>query len=75
MENRSTDLAFYLPISHAVSQDWTIARSFQVLFSCMQHGCRCSDDPAEYSQAKVLYDRWKRWVELGVFEQIYAMLS
>lgn len=33
-------------------------------------GLRCCDAPAEYGPPKTLYNRWKRWSDMGVFAQI-----
>ncbi|AML51715.1 transposase [Falsihalocynthiibacter arcticus] len=40
-----------------------------------RNGLRWCDAPTEYGPAKTLYNRWKRWSDLGVFAQILAGLS
>jgi len=42
---------------------------------CLQRGYRWSDVPPEYGPAKTLYNRYKRWSETGVFEQIFKALA
>ena len=42
---------------------------------CIQRGYRWSDVPAEYGPAKTLYNRWKRWSAVGVFERIFETLA
>lgn len=40
-----------------------------------RNGLRWCDAPAEYGPPKTLYNRWKRWSDLGVFTQIFEGLS
>lgn len=42
---------------------------------CLQRGYRWSDVPSDYGPSKTLYNRYKRWVEAGVFEQIFKALA
>ena len=42
---------------------------------CLMRGYRWSDIPAEYGPAKTLYNRYKRWAEAGIFEQIFNALA
>ncbi len=37
------------------------------LFLCLQRGYLWSDVPAEYGQARTLYNRYRRWSEPGIF--------
>ena len=40
-----------------------------------RNGLRWRDAPAEYGPAKTLYNRWKRWSNMGVFARIMAGLA
>ena len=42
---------------------------------CLQRGYRWSDVPPEYGPSKTLYNRYKRWAEAGIFEQIFKALA
>jgi len=36
---------------------------------------RLCDAPAEYGRPKTLYNRWKNWIDMGVFAQIVMGLA
>ena len=40
-----------------------------------RNGLRWCDAPAEYGPPKALYNRWKRWSDMGVFAQIMTGLA
>ena len=40
-----------------------------------RNGLRWCDAPAEYGPHKTLYNRWKRWSDMGVFARIMAGLA
>ncbi len=40
-----------------------------------RNGLRWSDAPKEYVPAKTLYNRWKRWGEMGVFARMMEGLA
>lgn len=40
-----------------------------------RNGLRWRDAPREYGPAKTLYNRWKRWGDMGVFARIMAGLA
>jgi len=40
-----------------------------------RNGLRWCDAPAEYGPAKTLYNRWKRWSDMGVFARIMEGLA
>jgi len=42
---------------------------------CLQCGSRWSDIPVEYGPANTLYNRYKRWSEVGVFGRIFRTLA
>ena len=39
------------------------------------NGLRWSDAPKEYGPAKTLYNRWKRWGDMGVFARMMEGLA
>lgn len=40
-----------------------------------RNGLRWRDAPKEYGPSKTLYNRWKRWSEMGVFARIFEGLA
>lgn len=40
-----------------------------------RNGLRWCDAPAEYGPPKTLYNRWKRWSDMGVFARIRMGLA
>jgi transposase len=40
-----------------------------------RNGLRWCDAPAEYGPPKTLYNRWKRWSDMGVFARIMMGLA
>ncbi len=40
-----------------------------------RNGLRWCDAPAEYGPSKTLYNRWKRWSDMGVFARIMTGLA
>jgi len=40
-----------------------------------RNGLRWSDAPKEYGPAKTLYNRWKRWGDMGVFAWMMEWLA
>jgi len=40
-----------------------------------RNGLRWCDAPKEYGPAKTLYNRWKRWGDMGVFARMMEGLS
>jgi transposase len=41
----------------------------------IKHGLQWKDAPAGYGPHKTLYNRFRRWTELGVFDKIFSHLS
>jgi transposase len=67
-------LSPYFPKSHAkprVDDRWVLS----VIIFVNQNGLRWRDEPREYGPHKVLYNRWKRWSEVGVFTRMMEGLS
>ena len=42
---------------------------------CNRNGLRWGDAPPEYGAQKTLYNRWKRWSDMGVFARIMEGLA
>ena len=40
-----------------------------------RNGLRWCDAPAEYGPPKTLYNRWKRWSDMGIFARILMGLA
>ena len=40
-----------------------------------RNGLRWCDAPSEYGPSKTLYNRWKRWSDMGVFARIMMGLA
>ena len=40
-----------------------------------RNGLRWSDAPPEYGAPKTLYNRWKRWSDMGVFARVMEGLA
>ena len=40
-----------------------------------RNGLRWCDAPKEYGPAKTLYNRWKRWSDMGVFARVMEGLA
>ena len=40
-----------------------------------RNGLRCCDAPKQYGPHKTLYNRWKRWSDMGVFARIMEGLA
>ena len=45
------------------------------IISINRNGLRWSDAPKEYGPAKTLYNRWKRWGDMGVFARMMEGLA
>ena len=41
----------------------------------LKHGLRWRDAPRDYGPHKTLYNRFRRWSEMGVFDKIFSHLS
>ena len=64
----------YFPKSHCVPcvDD---RRVLSCIIFINRNGLRWSDAPADYGPAKTLYNRWKRWSDMGVFARIMTGLA
>jgi transposase len=64
----------YFPKSHGVPRvdDWRVLSG--IIFT-NRNGLRWRDAPREYGPYKTLYNRWKRWSDMGVFARIMTGLA
>lgn len=64
----------FLPKSHGVPRvdDWRVL-SGTIFIN--RNGLRWCDAPRDYGPPKTLYNRWKRWGDMGVFARIMEVLA
>ena len=73
-EDQMARLRPYFPKSRGVSRV-DDRRVLSGIIFINRNGLRWRDAPAEYGPAKTLYNRWKRWSDMGVFARIMAGLA
>lgn len=64
----------YFPKSHGVPRV-DDRRVLSGIIFINRNGLRWRDAPAEYGPYKTLYNRWKRWSDMGVFARIMTGLA
>lgn len=64
----------YFPKSHGVPRV-NDRRVLSGIISINCHGLRWCDAPKEYGPANTLYNRWKRWSDMGVFAKMMTGLA
>ena len=64
----------YFPKSHGVPR-LDDRRVLSGIIFINRNGLRWCDAPKEYGPAKTLYNRWKRWSDMGVFARIMEALA
>ncbi len=64
----------YFPRSHGVPRV-DDRRVLSGIIHVIKRGLQWRDAPAEYGPHKTLYNRFKRWSEMGVFDNIFNELS
>ncbi len=64
----------YFPKSHGVPRV-DDRRVLSGIIFINRNGLRRRDAPREYGPHKTLYNRWKRWSEMGVFARIMTGLA
>ena len=64
----------YFPPSRGVPRVDDLRVISGIIF-VLKRGLQWRDAPAEYGPHKTLYNRFKRWSEMGVFDQIFTALS
>ncbi len=63
----------YFPASRGVPRACDLRVISGIIF-VLKRGLQWRDAPAEYGPHKTLYNRFKRWSEMGVFDQIFMAL-
>ena len=64
----------YFPKSHGVPRV-DDRRVLSCIIFINRNGLRWRDAPREYGPHKTLYNRWKRWCDMGVFARIMTGLT
>ena len=64
----------YFPKSHGVPRV-DDRRFLSGIIFINRNGLRWRDAPKEYGPHKTLYNRWKRWSDMGVFARIMTGLA
>lgn len=73
-EEQMARLAPYFPRSHGRPRV-DDRRVLSGIIFVNRNGLRWRDAPKDYGPHKTLYNRWKRWGEMGVFTRIMEGLS
>ena len=73
-EDQMTRLRPYFPKSRGKARV-DDRRVLSGIIFISRNGLRWSDAPAAYGPPKTLYNRWKRWSDMGVFARIMAGLA
>ena len=73
-EDQMARLRPYFPKSHGVPRV-DDRRVLSGIIFINRNGLRWCDAPKEYGPAKTLYNRWKRWSDMGVFARIMEGLA
>ncbi len=63
----------YFPLSHGIPCVGD-RRVISGIIHVLKRGLQWKDAPAAYGSHKTLYNRFKRWSELGVFDRIFTSL-
>lgn len=64
----------FFPLAHGVPRVDDRKVISGIVF-VIKNGLRWRDAPAEYGPHKTLYNRFKRWSEMGVFDNIFSHLA
>ena len=64
----------FFPLAHGVPRVDDRKVISGIIF-VIKNGLRWRDAPAEYGPHKTLYNRFKRWSEMGVFDHIFSHLA
>jgi len=73
-EEQMRRLRPYFPKSHGVPRV-DDRRVLSGIIFITRNGLRWCDAPKEYGPPKTLYNRWKRWSDMGVFARIMTGLA
>lgn len=63
----------FFPLSHGVPRV-DDRRVISGIIYVLKHGLQWKDAPKAYGPHKTLYNRFRRWTELGVFDSIFSNL-
>jgi len=63
----------FFPLSHVLRVD--DRRVISGIIYVLRHGLQWKDAPTEYGPHKTLYNRFRRWTELGVFDKVFSSLA
>lgn len=64
----------FFPLSHGVPRV-DDRRVISGIIYVLKHGLQWKDAPRDYGPHKTLYNRFRRWAELGVFDRIFSSLA
>jgi putative transposase len=64
----------YFPKSHGVARV-DDRRVISGIVYVLKHGLQWKDAPSGYGPHKTLYNRFRRWTVLGVFDRIFSSLA
>ena len=64
----------FFPLSHGVPRV-DDRRVISGIIYGLKHGLQWKDAPKDYGPHKTLYNRFRRWTELGVFDRIFSSLA
>ncbi len=64
----------FFPLSHGVPRV-DDRRVISGIIYVLKHGLQWKDAPKDYGPHKTLYNRFRRWTELGVFDRIFSSLA
>ena len=73
-EDQMARLRSYFPKSHGVPRVDDRRVLSGIIFINL-NGVRWCDAPKEYGSPKTLYNRWKRWSDMGVFARMMQGLA
>ena len=62
----------FFPLSHGVPRV-DDRRVISGIIYVLKHGLQWKDAPRDYGPHKTLYNRFRRWTELGVFDRIFSV--
>jgi transposase len=64
----------FFPRSHGVPRV-DDRRVISGIVYVLKHGLQWRDAPREYGPYKTLYNRFRRWTEMGIFDKIFSHLA
>lgn len=64
----------FFPKSHGIARV-DDRRVVSGIIYVLKHGLQWKDAPEAYGPHKTLYNRFRRWTELGVFDRIFSHLA